>query len=162
MFSWFEKIQAEMDKIDPRTQDLIKNLGPVTKKDTVVGVLNDDLKKLLLLSVRYCDLYDEATKPTKIGELKEFLAKVRYNREMSEALRSIFWLAVADTFGSKAAGKNLSLRDDWTIVELEDKENRSAEYPILDEILGKIFGHSVVVMSGMSDFSEIFGGKRPH
>jgi len=126
--------------------------------------LNDDLKKLLLLSVQYIDSCREAAKPMRIDEIKDFMAKVSQNREISDTLRSMFWVAVADTFGEKAAGKNLALRDDWTVVELEDDRDRSTDGSILDEILDGIFGHSIVVMSGsgMPDFSEIFGGKRPH
>jgi hypothetical protein len=130
----------------------------------VIGVLNDDLKKLLLLSVQYIDSCREAAKPMKMEEIKGFMAKVSQNREISDTLRSMFWIAVADTFGNKATGKNLALRDGWTIVEPEDGKDHSTEESILDEILDGIFGHSIVVMSGsgMSDFSEIFGGKRPH
>jgi hypothetical protein len=162
MLKWFEKIQAEMEQIDLKTQDLIEKLDPVGKKETVVGVLNDDLKRLLLLSVQYCVSCRKAMKPMRMGELKDFMNKVHSNQEISETLRTMFWLAVNDAFSEKITGKDLGIREGWKIVELEDKKGCSSEDPILNEILNGFFGSSIVVMSDVSDFSEIFGDRRPH
>jgi alkylhydroperoxidase/carboxymuconolactone decarboxylase family protein YurZ len=162
MLKWFEKIQAEMEQINPKTQDLIKKFNPVGKKETVVGTLDDDLKKLLLLSVKYCVSCREAMKPMEMGGLKDFMTKVRQNQEISETLRTMFWLAVNDAFSDKATDKNLGLREGWTIVELENDKNCSTEGSTLDEILEGIFGPSIIVMSDISDFSGMFGGRRPH
>ncbi len=165
MLKWFEKIQAEMEQIDLKTQDLIGKLDPVGKKETVVGVLSDDLKRLLLLSVQYRVSCRKAMKPMRMGELKEFMTKVHKNQEVSETLETMFWLAVTDTFSEKITGEALEIREGWKIVELEDKKGCSAEEAILNEILNGSFssGSSIVVMSSdMSDLSEIFGGRRPH
>lgn len=103
------------------------------KGDHIVGDMSDDLKKLYTLWRQFSYRADELKLQLRYGRQNVGKAEVAEISTKAEALRALFWIAVADEFELWDRG-NTGVRKGYKVVWSE--EQRPDMPPFLRQILG--------------------------
>lgn len=136
MSNWIDVIKMEIEMIN--AGELLEPYAEASSDDHVVGDLDDDLKKIYTLALRWdkaaIEMLVSARYVNDDMRRKQDLEKASELRRKSELLMDIFWVSIKDSF-ELWKNPSIGIRKGWKVVW----SDANPIPPILG-ILGDLFG----------------------
>lgn len=150
MTTWLKKIQANLAAVTPAEIDSMEPVYVGCSHDHVVGVANEDLRRLAFLVDQSRNRVAEQLKEleSELFSDEEQMAiarKLERHKRVHATLEGMFWTSVREDFPELYGMENVGMRQGWKIVWCE----HPGQHELLKTLMG--FGFQVGSTETMSD-----------